>query len=197
MICLLEHIQVIGSPFEADAQCSHLVRLGLADAVATTDADIYTFRCPLTLYGHLTQSKKVGAMVRLGQTCSKEINAMTAREVVWLTCLCGCDYIDNLHGYGMAKALATVKSWRDKPEGVRCTNLCDLCVYPMFTFTLLPLPPQYRQRCLHDMEEIGKWPKTANQELFHTRAHGANGFTARFNLLAAAAFMAHRVSLYR
>ena len=110
--------QVIGSPFEADAQVSHLVRLGLADVGATTDSDVYTFQCPRTLYGHLTSSKKLGAMVRLGETCSADINNMTAEEVVWMTCLCGCDYINNLHGCGIAKALQIVKSWRGKSHEV-------------------------------------------------------------------------------
>ena len=108
---------MFGSPFEADAQCSHLVRLGLADAASTTDSDLYTFRCPRTLYGHLSNSKKPGAMVRLGASCSVEINNMTPVEVVWLTCLTGCDYIDRLHGCGIDKAIQIVKSWRGKsPE---------------------------------------------------------------------------------
>ena len=111
IVVLLEHIQIFGSPFEADAQVSHLVRLGLCDVAGSTDSDIYTFGCPLTLYGHLTTSKKVGAMVRPGKTCSPEINSMTPQEVVWMTCLCGCDYIDNLHGNDIAKTIEAVKSW--------------------------------------------------------------------------------------
>ena len=46
------------------------------------------------------------------------------------------------------------------------------------------------------MEETGRWPKTVNHEMFPSRAHGAPGFTARFNL-AVSAFMAHPVSLDR
>ena len=115
---LLFCLQVFGSPFEADAQCSHLVRLGLCDVAGTSDSDLLTFGCPLTLYGHYTTSKKLGAMVRPGETCSPAINDMTPQEVVFMTCLCGCDYIDNLQGIGIVKAIEIVKSWRGKPDEV-------------------------------------------------------------------------------
>lgn len=125
-------MQVFGSPFEADAQCSHLVRLGIADAADTTDSDLYTFGCPLTLYRHFSSSRKPGAMVRLGASCSSDINNMTPIEVVWMTCLCGCDYINNLHGCGMAKALQTVQSWRGKSPEV----LSAVRYHPSLTHTL-------------------------------------------------------------
>ena len=162
-------MQVIGSPFEADAQCSHLVRLGIADAAATTDSDLYVFGCPLTLYQHLSNSSKLGSMVRTRKTCCETINSMTAIEVVWMTCLCGCDYINNLQGCGIDKAISIVKEWRSKSQ-------------------------QDRQTMLTEMESTGKWPKSANQELLPTGSTGAPGFVARFNL-AVAAFMAHRVSM--
>ena len=125
-------MQVFGSPFEADAQCSHLVRLGIADAADTTDSDLYTFGCPLTLHRHFSSSRKPGAMVRLGASCSPDINNMTPIEVVWMTCLCGCDYINNLHGCGMAKALQTVQSWCGKSPEV----LSAVRYHPSLTHTL-------------------------------------------------------------
>ena len=133
---------VIGSPFEADAQCSHLVRLGIADAAGTTDSDLYVFGCPLILYVHLTTSKKLGAMVRTGKTCSSDINAMTPIQLAWLVCLCGCDYIDNLHGCGIKKAIKVVQAWKMMSEQVpkvcvQCVLLCDCSAYSVTSFSPL------------------------------------------------------------
>ncbi len=107
-------MQVIGSPFEADAQASHLVRIGLADAAATSDSDLLTFGCPLTLFGHLTGGKKPGAMVKWGHTCSKRINDLSSGELVTATCLTGCDYINRLKGMSLKKAIDITISWREQ-----------------------------------------------------------------------------------
>ena len=111
-------VQVFGSPFEADAQCSHLVRLGIADCAASTDADLLPFGCPLTLYGHMSTSKKPGAMVRPGATCCSQVNTMSPIELVWMNCLTGCDYIDRLHGFSLQKAIDKVLSWRKLSDQV-------------------------------------------------------------------------------
>ena len=164
--------QVFGSPFEADAQVAHLVRTGLADAVATSDSDIYTFGSPMTLYGHFLGGKKAGSMVQWQKTCSPKINSMNLAEVVTMTCLTGCDYIPRLRGMSLTKAIATTLSWRDKPESEIQTDLAKL-------------------------EEELSWPNTkgSNQELFPYKKNGpATGFVNRFHM-ARAAFMAHRVRL--
>ena len=93
---------MFGSPFEADAQVSHLVRLGLADFAVSTDGDILTFGCPLTLYNYLRVGKKPGSMVRWRHTCSPDINKKS-EEVVTTTCLTGCDYINRLKGMSIIK----------------------------------------------------------------------------------------------
>ena len=74
------YVQVFGSSFEADTQRSHLVRLRFADATGTSDSDLLTFVCPLTLYGHVSTSKKSDVMVRPVQTCCTQINIMTVKE---------------------------------------------------------------------------------------------------------------------
>ena len=114
---------MIGSPFEADAQSSHLVLIGFADAAATTDSDLLSFKCPVILYGHLSGSKKPGAMVRWGNTCSIEINKLTAEELVTVTCLTGCDYVPRLHGMSLKKAIEKALSWRKKVCMYRCIFL--------------------------------------------------------------------------
>ena len=101
---------MFGSPFEADAQVSHLVRLGLVDFAVSTDGDILTFGCPLILYNHLRVGKKPVSMVRWGHTCSPDINKMSVEEVVTMTCLTGCDYINRLKGMSIKKAIAKVLS---------------------------------------------------------------------------------------
>ena len=93
---------------------SYLVRQGFADAAASSDLDLLTFACPMTLYDHLNTSKKDGAMVRWGQTCSPKINTMSEVELVHTTCLTGCDYIPRLRGMSLRKAVDTVLSWRGK-----------------------------------------------------------------------------------
>ena len=95
---------VFGSPFEADAQVSHLVRIGLADVGATTDSDVLTFCCPLILYDHFKLSSKDGAMVQWGNTCSPEINKLCPAELVTVSCLTGCDYINRLTRMSLSKA---------------------------------------------------------------------------------------------
>ena len=125
-------VQVIGSPFEADAQASHLVRIGLADAVATTDSDLLSFACPLTLFGHMMGGrKKPGAMVRWGHTCSKHINDLSSGELVTATCLTGCDYIHRLKGMSLKKAIDTTLSWRGK-VGLVCSFFACYVFISMF-----------------------------------------------------------------
>ena len=119
---------MIGSPFEADVQASHLVRIGLADAAATSDSDLLTFGCPLTLFGHLTGGKKPGVMVKWGHTCSKHINDLSSVE---LTCLTGCDYIHRLKGMSLKKAIDTTLSWRGK-VGLVCSFFTCYVFISMF-----------------------------------------------------------------
>lgn len=108
--------QVLGSPFEADAQVSHLVRIGLADAACTSDSDLYTFGCPMILYNHLRGGKKDGCMVRWRQTCSSSVNKLSVTEMVHATCLSGCDYIPRLRGMSLTKAISLTLSWREKVD---------------------------------------------------------------------------------
>ena len=106
---------------------SHLVRLGLADAGATADSDIYVFGCPTTLYGHFGH-KKPGSMVIWGKTCSKQINELSQGELVSATCLTGCDYIPRLQGMSLDKAIKTVIAWRDKKVAL----ICACMLLPLF-----------------------------------------------------------------
>ena len=143
--CLV--LQVIGSPFEADAQSAHLVQIGFADAAATTDSDLLSFKCPLILYGHLSGNKKPGAMVRWGNTCSLEINKLSAQELVTATCLTGCDYIPRLHGMSLKKAIEKTLSWREKV----CTHMCILLYYKHTHY----LPPTDQRRNIRGREQDG------------------------------------------
>ena len=118
---------MICSPFEADAQASHLVRIGLADAAATTDSDLLTFACPLTLCGHLSGGRKPGAMVKCGHTCSKRINDLSLGELVTATCLIGCDYINRLKGMSLKKAIDTTLSWRGQ-VALACSFVCYMFI---------------------------------------------------------------------
>ena len=107
-------LQLFDSPFEADAQVSHLVRIGLADAAASSDSDLLTFACPMTLYDHLNTKRKDGVMVRWAHTCSSDINKMNEVELVHTSCLTGYDYIPRLRGMSLRKAVDTVLAWRGK-----------------------------------------------------------------------------------
>ena len=147
-------------------------------------------------------------MVRLGASCSSDINNMTPIEVVWMTCLCGCDYINNLHGCGMAKALQTVQSWRGKsPEVLSAVRYhpslthtlnqtatlltSDLTTTPAFGSLAVPTGiPQGDGTCWK--VESGQ-KRTANQDLFRSHSNGATGFVDWFNMTVTA-FMTHRVS---
>ena len=74
-------------------------------------------------------------------------------------------------------------------------RVCDFTLITPHVLLTSRHSSQDRQTMLAEMESTGKWPKSANQELFRTGSAGAPGFVSRFNL-AVAAFMAHRVSMY-
>ena len=125
-------------------------------------------------------------MVRWGHTCSPDINKMSVEEVVTMTCLTGCDYINRLKGMSIKKAIAKVLSWRNKV----CLGVTCLILY-LRRLSVLQRPEEIGAELIN-MEAELCWPKSANQEMFPTKRKGAAGFLNRFHA-ARSAFMAHRV----
>lgn len=103
-------IPVVEAPCEAEAQCSELVKSGLAWATASEDMDSLTFgsnRLIRQLWqGVSTTGAKKGVKVTEFDL-EQALNGlnMNMDEFIDLCVLCGCDYVDGIGGIGPVTAL--------------------------------------------------------------------------------------------
>ncbi|ORM42041.1 Flap endonuclease 1 [Babesia sp. Xinjiang] len=86
-------VPVVEAEEEAEAQCAYLVKQGLADAVATEDADALVFGCG-TLLKNLTASNKKIVKVELPKVL--QLLKLSHEEFTDFCILCGCDYCGTL-----------------------------------------------------------------------------------------------------
>lgn len=111
-------IPVVEAPCEAEAQCAELVKEGLAYATASEDMDALTFGTK-RLIRHLwagvssTASKKGHKPTEFSLDVVLSELGMNMAEFVDLCILCGCDYVDGIHGVGCVKAFTMMKKHRD------------------------------------------------------------------------------------
>jgi 5'-3' exonuclease len=83
---------------EADAQLVRLQMDGHVDAIITNDSDVAVLGGTMILYeGNLT-SDAPPALYERGHAVDDRINALSPEELVWLSVLCGNDYIHRLYG---------------------------------------------------------------------------------------------------
>lgn len=111
-------VPVVEAPCEAEAQCAELVKAGMAYATASEDMDALTFgtgRLVRQLWWGVasTASKKGNKPTEFVlETVLKELE-LSMGEFVDLCILCGCDYVDGIHGVGVVKALALIRKHGD------------------------------------------------------------------------------------
>lgn len=103
--CRAEGVDCLTSMYEADAQLAYLNKIGLADYVISEDSDLILFGCTkivfkLTLDGScvLFDSKNLHKSLN----CSQE--KFSFEKFRRIAIMSGCDYLDSLHGIGLAKA---------------------------------------------------------------------------------------------
>lgn len=103
--CRRRNVDCIVAPYEADAQMAYLNKIGIADYIITEDSDLVLFGTTKTIFkldlsaqGLLVDSSKL----YLGMGCSE--NKYTFDKFRIMCILSGCDYLDSLHGIGLAKA---------------------------------------------------------------------------------------------
>ncbi|XP_067933168.1 uncharacterized protein [Watersipora subatra] len=108
---LLDMIGVpyIVAPAEAEAQCVHLVKLGVCDAVASEDLDTLPYGGEILLR-HL---KEPGQTQPTQINLSKVLQQMNLKmsSFVDLCILLGCDFVDKIPSVGKVKALSLLKEY--------------------------------------------------------------------------------------
>lgn len=105
-------IPYIQAPGEAEAQCSEIVKGGLAYAVGSEDLDTITFGAPIMMrYLTVSEAKKLPIAE---YTLSKilEDMEMSMDQFVDMCILLGCDYCESIKGIGPKKALELVKEYK-------------------------------------------------------------------------------------
>ena len=102
-------VPYIQAPGEAEAQCSEIVKGGLAFAVGSEDLDTLTFGAPIMMrYLTVSEAKKLPIAE---YTLSKILEDMqlTMDQFIDMCILLGCDYCDSIRGIGPKKALELIK----------------------------------------------------------------------------------------
>ena len=104
-------IELIISPYEADAQISYLCKSGIADFAVSEDSDIVVFGCP-TLVTKLQPGGDC-SVIRINELWDKEISkgfkdkslielAGLSHEVfIYICIMAGCDYLPSIERMGL------------------------------------------------------------------------------------------------
>lgn len=99
-------VEVLRSPYEADAQLAFLARHRKVDAVLTEDSDLVAYACPcvlLKLDRHTGQCQRINwddvRSVKAGDGLS--LASFTDTMFLELCILMGCDYLESVKGVGL------------------------------------------------------------------------------------------------
>jgi len=115
------HIQYIVSPYEADAQIAYLCKEKIADFAISEDSDLLVYGCEdLVLkldYEGNCENIKLGnslndpnVMSRIRDEFVKEIAEFPYEKFVELCIISGCDYLKNIPGIGIKRAIKFLKN---------------------------------------------------------------------------------------
>ncbi len=104
----------IESPAEAEAQCTYLVKDGIAYGVASEDMDCLTFGADKLVRGFNSKDEPV-TIISLKEVL-KELD-VTMDQFIDICILCGCDYTTSISNIGPTKAYNYIKEHKDI-EGV-------------------------------------------------------------------------------
>lgn len=102
-------VPYVQAPGEAEAQCSEIVKGGLAYAVGSEDLDTLTFAAPIMMrYLTVSEAKKL-PIAEYTHSKILEDMALTNDQFIDFCILLGCDYCDSIKGIGPKKALELIK----------------------------------------------------------------------------------------
>ena len=102
-------IPYVQAPGEAEAQCSEIVKGGLAYAVGSEDLDTLTFAAPILMrYLTVSEAKKL-PIAEYTHSKILEDMSLTNDQFIDFCILLGCDYCDSIKGIGPKKALELIK----------------------------------------------------------------------------------------
>lgn len=116
------HVQYVVSPYEADAEIAYLCNEGIADIAITEDSDLLVYGCKSILFkldieGNCEHFeiesglRKRSNWASIKDPCIKDIAGLTTEKFMELCILSGCDYLENIHGFGIKKALNYIKDY--------------------------------------------------------------------------------------
>lgn len=115
-------VEYIVAPYEADAQIAYLCREKIADFAVSEDSDLLVYGCQnlvlkleadglcenivVTDTLHNEEYKK-----SIPEGPAKDIAMLSANSFMDLCIISGCDYLDNIPGFGLKKALKMLKDY--------------------------------------------------------------------------------------
>lgn len=103
----------ITAPMEAEAQCAHLVSLGLVDGIVTDDSDIFLFGGTRVYKNMFNAAKFVECY--LASDLEKEY-ALDRRKLIRFAHLLGSDYTEGIPGIGPVTALEIISDFPNLNE---------------------------------------------------------------------------------
>jgi len=121
MIDLLNaiHVQYIVAPYEADAEIAYLCKEKLADIAITEDSDLLAYGVKNVIFKldpegnceHLAlDDAKNGKLdVQINDEFVNEILNLSEDKFIELCIVSGCDYLQNIPGFGIKRALKMMK----------------------------------------------------------------------------------------
>ena len=118
-------IPVIQSIEEADSQCVHLVKSGIAYAVGSEDMDILTFGADKLLRNINNVNKIVEYDLK---TILEELD-VSYEQFIDICILLGCDYCPTIEGIGMKRAYDLIKKYGDIDNMIKKEPGFKKCIY--------------------------------------------------------------------
>lgn len=103
-------LPVVEAPYEAEAQCTSLVKEGLAYAVVSEDMDCLTFGTPYLIKGI---GSKENTITQIDLSIVLEELDVTMDEFIDICILCGCDYTGSIENIGPVKAYNYIKEYKN------------------------------------------------------------------------------------
>lgn len=103
-------VPVLMAPGDAEAFCAHLVKTGVAHAVASEDMDTLAYGGSLLL--RQLNAKKDSDITEYNLAKILELLQLSQTEFVDLCILLGCDYCDKIGGLGPKRALKLIQQHR-------------------------------------------------------------------------------------
>ena len=108
-----EGIEFIVAPYEADAQLAYMSLCGLIDCIVTEDSDLICYGAKRILFkmDHVGQGE-LYVDGNIGCVKNPDLANFTHTMLQYMCILAGCDFLPQIHGMGIKKAAAIVKTYR-------------------------------------------------------------------------------------